>query len=758
MKLPPIKLEYKLLFLFIFVSIAPLIINNVIWFSITKTQMTTVASTTVKQAANTAENTINDFFRTKLIGLIIHSQTEAVRTKNVSDATLELHDYLAQDNDLQEFLILDTLGHEILHVTRTKTYKTTELGSEQTDPAFKVPTFGGGAKYTSPVYKDRYGNLLITISIPIIISHDLPNLQNLNTSAIGALRTTGEITGVLVMKTKLDSLWETLRRIKINNNGYVFVIDSEGKLLFHPEKNPLGIYPQISATAEVTAFLSDSPSDTSSKEQVRQSINDKGQQSLSTHSHIDLTKWGVIAQVPVSDVLGSILQIQIFGIILFAVTLIFTITLSLEFSRNIITPIKKLGIGAHNFGRGNFSYRIHVRTNDELENLAYAFNSMAINLQQAFEKLSIDKNIITAERNKLNFVLLNINDAIVALDKKRNIVIFNKVAEHMTGFSAEEVIGKPIDNVIDIYEEDIPLTIVNYAPIYDTEKNVYTQDEIISKRKVELLSKHGNKLFIKFSSVVLKRTYNHTLGFILTFHDITEELNLEKMKMDFVSIAAHELRTPLTVIKGYLSVLKDESNNILNDEQKLFLIRIQRGTEQLTFLIENLLNVARIEKGTLTLKLDTTDWIQLAKQIISDLKNQAADKKIALTFHEPPQHISQVKVDVMRIREVLTNLIVNAINYTPEGGKIEIIVEQKNNEVITHVSDTGIGIPKSSMANLFTKFYRVSSVLTAGSKGTGLGLYIAKSIVELHKGKIWVESTEKQGSTFSFTLPIESIS
>lgn len=756
-KLPSftLKLEVKLLIWFILVAIIPLLLDNIIWLGITKTQMTDIASTTVEAAANNAETAVDDFFKTKLIGLIIHSQTQAVRSKDIANATAELRDYLGQDSDLQDFLIVDTSGRELLRVSRTKTYSSSQLQNDASNPAFKVPTFGGGEKYISPLYEDQVGNILTTISIPIVVSQNLPNLQNLNTSAIGALRTSGEITGVLILHTRLTSLWTSLRSITINKNGYVFLVDSQGTLLFHPNLAPMHTYLSVDNTQEVQMLEHDSLVDKNASETVRQTINDTGFPALTTHRHNDLTRWGIVAQVPISEVFGSIIHVEIFGIILFTITLILTIFLGLALSKNIVYPIGKLTVGAWNFGHGNFSYRIHVRTRDELEDLAFAFNNMAINLQHAFQKLSIDKNIITAERNKLNFVLLNITDAIIALDKKRTIVIFNKVAERMTGYIAEEAIGQPISKVLSIFEDGVELSQDSFVPLPISPNPLPSQDEIIFKQKVELHSKRRLPLFIKFSSVVLKRKYDHELGFILTFHDITEELTLEKMKMDFVSIAAHELRTPLTVIKGYLSVLQEEGKTEFSDEQKMFMNRIERGTEQLTFLVENLLNVARIEKGTLNLNFEKTDWVALAKQITYDLSNQASDKHIQLTFRPPQAHIDYVRVDSMRIREVLTNLMANAINYTHINGTVEVSIEQKGDDIITHVTDTGIGIPKEAIRNLFTKFYRVSSVLTAGSKGTGLGLYIAKSIIELHKGKIWVESTEHQGSTFSFSLPAD---
>ncbi len=251
----------------------------------------------------------------------------------------------------------------------------------------------------------------------------------------------------------------------------------------------------------------------------------------------------------------------------------------------------------------------------------------------------------------------------------------------------------------------------------------------------------------------MKEGVSVNLGCIITLHDVAREKQLEEMKLDFVSMAAHELRTPLTSIKGYLSVIMDESSHKLSTEENTFLNRISISVEQLMGLIENLLNVSRIERGVFTISLGPVDWVDTVREAMTAFLPRAKEKQIDLTFTEPKEQIKQIKADKLRITEVISNLISNAITYTDQNGRINIWMEARENEVITHVQDTGEGIPESAIPNLFTKFYRVSGKLGQGSKGTGLGLYISKSIVEMHHGKIWVVSEYGKGSTFSFALP-----
>ncbi len=233
---------------------------------------------------------------------------------------------------------------------------------------------------------------------------------------------------------------------------------------------------------------------------------------------------------------------------------------------------------------------------------------------------------------------------------------------------------------------------------------------------------------------------------------------LNQMETSFVSIAAHELRTPLTSIKGYLSVYMSDYGNSLNADQKDLLGHIRVATEQLLALVENLLNVSRVERQAIAVNLEPMDWQAVVAEVVDEFRERAIQKNIQLACTGVPERILTIKADKVRLTEVVSNLLANAIQYTNPGGWVQVTLEKKDNEVITSIADNGRGIPKEAIGHLFTKFYRVTQSLTQSSnpEGTGLGLYISKAIVELHHGKIWVESEVGKGSTFRFSLPIES--
>lgn len=745
MSLPKLRLEVKLIIFFILISIIPLFINNLIWFNVSKNQIINTTSEQVKDVAKVAATDVDTFFTAKLVSLIIHSQTEAVLTQNLPVTIKELRNFLFQDSDIEQVQILNKDGKELLHITNQKIFQQTELGDESNSPAFKVTTFVGGEKYISTVRYEN-GNPYVDIAIPII-QPDTPGLlQTLTTSSIGRLRSKGEILGVLIAKVNLNALWHTLNDISVGENGYVFLIDDKGTVLTQPKGSRVPVGKNLQGVPVVDAY-STSIGDAF----VRQEKNESGTLSLITYKAVTSTRWALIAQTPVFDTLREVNQIQLFASILFLIALVFIVIIAFQIANQIVEPIKQLQEGSRYIGTGNLTYRLQVHTGDELEELANAFNTMSTHLQDAFLKLELNKNIILAERNKMTLTLSNVADGIIAVDYQKRITIFNKAAEKLLGCSASEAIGAYIKDIMELYEDDQSIAVDTFCPV-TLARGV--EGISFAKNNLRLIGLHQKESTVNVISGRVKEGLSTNLGCIITLHDLTEEKELEKMKLDFVSIAAHELRTPLTTIKGYLSIFMEENAEHFDAERLMFLTRIQTATQQLSSLVENLLNVSRIEKGILTMNFEPVDWVGIVKEVMSEFTTQAKDKKVAIVFMEPQRSIPHVLADKMRIIEVIANLISNAIAYTPSGGIITVSVEQINQEVITHVQDTGIGIAEDAMHNLFTKFYRVEGKLTRGTKGTGLGLFISKSIVDMHHGRIWVDSVVGKGSTFSFSLPV----
>ena len=362
-------------------------------------------------------------------------------------------------------------------------------------------------------------------------------------------------------------------------------------------------------------------------------------------------------------------------------------------------------------------------------------------------------NRLTAERNKMSVTVSGIADGVFAVDKEGKIILFNQAMSRMLEVGQEEVIGKNSDVVIKMIGED-----EEKIPIRELLPRESTfEDKIVSSKKnVKITKRDGSNLFVNLTSSTIAENEDISLGAIVTLHDISKEHELEEMKLDFVSMAAHELRTPLTSIRGYLSVLQEELKGKVDAEKISFIQKAFISSSQLASLVENLLSVSRIERGRMRIEKTVVDWGELVNETVVNFEDHARQKGVKLTYNKPIDKLPNIYIDRFRMSEVISNLVGNALNYTDSSGSVEISVEKKDDEIITHVKDTGQGIPEEALPKLFTKFFRVSGVLEQGSKGTGLGLYISKAIVEMHKGRIWVNSSLGKGSTFNFALPIST--
>lgn len=352
------------------------------------------------------------------------------------------------------------------------------------------------------------------------------------------------------------------------------------------------------------------------------------------------------------------------------------------------------------------------------------------------------------KEQKMETLMQSMSEAVIAVDQNSKILLFNKTAERLTGFALQTVITKPIDDILHLYGGDESLVISKYLEHPDQLEKIYQE------KNLNLKSQNGNMhpVAVSISTVTFQK--ENIQGWIVTIIDKSGEKQLEEMKLDFVSMAAHELRTPLTVIRGYAELLNTEIGDKLDPEHREHLHRLEYNASNLGTLIDNLLNVSRIERGSYKIEPAPLDLVSLVRNVVTDLSDQANSKGQTLMFTEPQEKYPSVLADQFRITQVMSNLINNAITYTPVGESITVSIEKKDTHLAVSVKDTGIGIPKEAQSKLFTKFFRVNSVLEQGSKGTGLGLFISKSIIDMHKGTINVESEIGKGSTFIFTLPI----
>lgn len=356
--------------------------------------------------------------------------------------------------------------------------------------------------------------------------------------------------------------------------------------------------------------------------------------------------------------------------------------------------------------------------------------------------------IIETQKRIIDALSYGVTNAIIITNPSRIITHFNKAAEHLTGFSVVESMNHKLDEILKLSDESGEISMDTCCPIGDVEM----QGLIYEGEDLKLIDKDGEENIVNVRTHKVRGGTDINLGCIVFIEDTFQQSELERMKLDFVSMAEHVLRTPVTIIRGYISRLLEERTTSKLDESEIsYLNNAFLGTTDLLGLVEDLLNIAEFRRGHVKINPIALNIEGLVSKVVNEFKLVAADKGLQIVFIPPLYSIPMVKADISKLHIVLQNLIENAIKYTQEG-KIEVILTHVDGEVRVSVKDTGRGIPQEYLDNLFSKFYRVKKALEM-DYGMGLGLYISKKIVDAHNGKIWVDSSEN-GSTFYFTLPV----
>lgn len=282
-------------------------------------------------------------------------------------------------------------------------------------------------------------------------------------------------------------------------------------------------------------------------------------------------------------------------------------------------------------------------------------------------------------------------------------------------------------------------------------KNLALVLEKHSERKT-IKFESPKELYLKLNQVPLKDRNGKILGTIIILEDITREHAINKLKSEFISIAAHQLRTPLSAIKWIIYMLLQKELGPLTKQQRDFLEKGYGANERIIRLVDDLLNVSRIEEGRFGFKFRNIALDKLLKNLISTYKIRAKNKQINLLLKSPSRKLPLARIDPEKILLALDNLIDNAIKYTLPGGKIIVSIEAVGDKLKVAVKDEGVGIPEKATSQLFTKFFRADNVKKMQTEGSGLGLFIVKNIVEAHNGRMWYEPNRPRGSCFFFTV------
>lgn len=354
------------------------------------------------------------------------------------------------------------------------------------------------------------------------------------------------------------------------------------------------------------------------------------------------------------------------------------------------------------------------------------------------------------ETSRSQAILEAVADGVLVTNRAGEITLLNRSAERILQLERAQVLSKSLEHFSGFFGR-AARSWMETIRSWSLDASAYDPGEVYSE---QINLEDGRVVSVNLSPVLLR---NELLGTVSIFRDITHDVEVDRLKSEFVANVSHELRTPMTSIKGYIEILLMGAAGELSDTQKNFLGVVHSNTERLIILVNDLLEVSRLESGKLLFSPEPLELRQVVNQVMDEFRQRAQTEVKPMNFtmdFEPS--LPRVYGDAERIRQIVNNLVDNAYHYTPAGGHIALRIFQAGGEIQVDVQDDGIGIPLAEQEAVFNRFYRGEDQLVLETPGTGLGLSVTQSLVEMHGGRIWLESQgiPGQGSTFSFTLPI----
>jgi len=428
--------------------------------------------------------------------------------------------------------------------------------------------------------------------------------------------------------------------------------------------------------------------------------------------------------LPLDAVESAVQRVTVSIIIAMAVATVLVILAAWLISRLTTRPIRKLTTASRRISSGELGQKIAIEARDEVGELAHAFNEMSSRLKETVETISED-------RTRLASILDNMADGVIMADAEGNISLANQAAESL--FNIKEPENKPLIEAVRDFEID------------DLLKLCLKTTKMQSVQYESGTYKH----YLRAIAVPITGS-----GVLLLFQDLTSLRNLQTTRRELIGNISHEFRTPLAGIKAMVETLH---GGAIDDKKAAgdFLNRIDSEVDRLTQLVAELTELSRIETGKAELKLEPLNLNNLVDEVIAQLSPQA-ERQLLTVSKELAADLPSVSADSARLRHVIVNLIHNAIKFTDAGGRITVTTRGEGNSITVAIADTGRGIASDDLPHVFERFYKGDKA--RAGEGTGMGLAIAKHIIEAHGGDIRVESEEGRGSTFSFSLPVRAAS
>jgi signal transduction histidine kinase len=693
---------------------------------------------------------------------------------------------LRQVPSVSEVSYLDATGKEQLRVSRLGVDEVRSQKDYSTEPKFLQAMTG--KNYFGPVYFLQHSEPYMTL----------------------AMKRLGQSAGVTVAELNLKLVWDVVSQIKAGQKGYAYVVDSHGILIAHPDISLVLQKSDLSKLPQVQAAIATLQGPCAEAFEIGIGQDLRGDSVLTGSFPIGFLEWSVLVEQPLSEAFSPLYDSILGTLALLLIGLCSSVVASLFLARKIVRPIQALHAGAAQIEAGALDHRIEVRTGDELEMLADQFNSMAAQLQESYMSLEQKVEARTQELTEALKQLKALREVSQAVSSTLNLEtvlttivtravqlsgtaggVFYKYDEatqefhpQVTHQMGEELVEVIRERPIRLGEAGIGRAAISRAPfqvpdILDDQRYgaAHLRPIIVrlgyrSLLAVPLLREERivGGLVVwrrepgRFSAEVVSLLQTFATQSVLAienarlFREVEDKrLELEtssKHKSQFLANMSHELRTPLNAILGYTELILDNIYGDISEKVRDVLSRLEKSGRLLLALINDVLDLSKIEAGQLTLSVSDYSMQDIVQTVFTGVESLAAEKKLSLKA-TAAQDLPLGHGDERRLSQVLLNLVGNAIKFT-EAGEVNIEVKAFDSAFLVAVSDTGPGIPLSDQAKIFEEFHQVDSTSTRKKGGTGLGLSISKRIVNMHGGRIWVESSPGNGSTFSFTIPFRT--
>jgi PAS domain S-box-containing protein len=498
--------------------------------------------------------------------------------------------------------------------------------------------------------------------------------------------------------------------------------------------------------------------------------------------------WIVQGVIRNQDALEPIINLRNIFIIISLGAMALLLATMVFLLHNLTDPIRDILSVAKQITDGKYDKRVRIKSGDEIGQLGIQFNAMAAALTKKnkeladkvqektdelnerihradaqneklervksaminlLEDVEESKHSIEQEKAQDEAILESIGEGLVAIGPDYRIRLMNEQARQLLGLGTKDVTGLLWTDLIKIQNGKQENLSLEHWPFYKALK----ENKKVFSSQYNIVRPNGTAFPAAMTSAPILQG-DAKQGVITVFRDISKEKEIEKAKSEFVSMASHQLRTPLSAINWYAEMLMDEDAGKINEEQKAYLNEIKSGNQRMISLVNGLLDVSRIELGTFTIEPVPTDIRNIADSVIAELEPLISEKELHV-IKEYDSRVPEVNLDPNLTRIILQNLLSNATKFTGKKGKIGAKITNLDKSVLIEISDTGMGIPKKQQGEIFTKLFRADNVKDI--QGTGLGLYIIRSILKQAGGKIWFESKEGKGTTFFLEIPHEGM-